>query len=386
MIYLDNAATTRTAPEVVEAMLPYFTEVYGNPGAIYSMGSAGKKAVSMARRAVASVIGAGQGEIYFTSGGTEADNWALKAAAEGCRDKGRHIITTKIEHPAVLRTCDYLEENGYQVTRLDVDRDGLVDPENLKAAIRPDTVLISVMFANNEIGVLEPVGEIGAIARERGILFHTDAVQAFGQVPIDVEEMKIDMLSASAHKLNGPKGVGMLYVRDGLKIGSFVHGGGQESKRRAGTENVPGIVGFGAAADRALRVMEENGRRERELRDYLIERIEAQIPWCRLNGHREKRLPGNVNFSFQFVEGESVLIMLDIKGICASGGSACTSGSREPSHVLSAIGLNSEEARGSLRFTLSAENTKGELDETVEALKDILDRLRGMSFSYISIR
>ncbi len=386
MIYLDNAATTRTAPEVVEAMLPYFTEVYGNPGAIYSMGSAGKKAVSMARRAVASVIGAGQGEIYFTSGGTEADNWALKAAAEGCRDKGRHIITTKIEHPAVLRTCDYLEENGYQVTRLDVDRDGLVDPENLKAAIRPDTVLISVMFANNEIGVLEPVGEIGAIARERGILFHTDAVQAFGQVPIDVEEMKIDMLSASAHKLNGPKGVGMLYVRDGLKIGSFVHGGGQESKRRAGTENVPGIVGFGAAADRALRVMEENGRRERELRDYLIERIEAQIPWCRLNGHREKRLPGNVNFSFQFVEGESVLIMLDIKGICASGGSACTSGSREPSHVLSAIGLNSEEARGSLRFTLSAENTKEELDETVEALKDILDRLRGMSFSYISIR
>lgn len=386
MIYLDNAATTRTAPEVVEAMLPYFREAYGNPGAIYSMGSAGKKAVSMARRAVASVIGAGQGEIYFTSGGTEADNWALKAAAEGCRDKGRHIITTKIEHPAVLRTCDYLEENGYQVTRLDVDRDGLVDPENLKAAIRPDTVLISVMFANNEIGTLEPVGEIGAIARERGILFHTDAVQAFGQVPIDVEEMKIDMLSASAHKLNGPKGVGMLYVRDGLKIGSFVHGGGQERKRRAGTENVPGIVGFGAAADRALRVMEENGRRERELRDYLIERIEAQIPWCRLNGHREKRLPGNVNFSFQFVEGESVLIMLDIKGICASSGSACTSGSREPSHVLSAIGLSSEEARGSLRFTLSAENTKEELDETVEALKDILDRLRGMSFSYISVR
>ena len=386
MIYLDNAATTRTAPEVVEAMLPYFREAYGNPGAIYSMGSAGKKAVSMARRAVASVIGAGQGEIYFTSGGTEADNWALKAAAEGCRDKGRHIITTKIEHPAVLCTCDYLEENGYQVTRLDVDRDGLVDPENLKAAIRPDTVLISVMFANNEIGTLEPVGEIGAIARERGILFHTDAVQAFGQVPIDVEEMKIDMLSASAHKLNGPKGVGMLYVRDGLKIGSFVHGGGQERKRRAGTENVPGIVGFGAAADRALRLMEENGRRERELRNYLIERIEAQIPWCRLNGHREKRLPGNVNFSFQFVEGESVLIMLDIKGICASSGSACTSGSREPSHVLSAIGLSSEEARGSLRFTLSVENTKEELDETVEALKDILDRLRGMSFSYISVR
>ena len=382
MIYLDNAATTKTAPEVVEAMLPYFGEAYGNPSAIYSLGSAGKKAVNEARRSIAKLINAGQEEIYFTAGGTEADNWALKAVAESYGEKGRHIITTKIEHHAVLHTCGYLEKKGFEVTYLDVDQDGLVDLEELKAAIRPDTILISVMYANNEIGTIEPIGEIGAIARERGILFHTDAVQAFGQVPLDVEALKVDLLSASAHKVNGPKGVGMLYIRAGLKLRSFIHGGAQERNRRAGTENVPGIVGFGAAAARAMKLMEEKGRKERELREYLIRSIEKQIPYCRLNGHRERRLPGNVNFSFQFIEGESLLIMLDMKGICASSGSACTSGSLDPSHVLLAIGLKHEEAHGSLRMTLSEDNTVEELDEVVEALKAIVGRLREMSPLY----
>ena len=382
MIYLDNAATTRTAPEVVEAMLPYFTEQYGNPSAIYSLGSAGKKAINGARRTIAAAIGAKPEEIYFTAGGTEADNWALKAAAECCAGKGRHIITTKIEHHAVLHACGYLEKNGYEVTYLDVDRDGILDPEALKEAIRPDTVLISVMFANNEIGTIQPIREIGAIARERGILFHTDAVQAFGQIPIDVEEMHIDMLSASAHKLNGPKGTGMLYIRSGLKIRSFIHGGAQEKGVRAGTENVPGIVGFAAAVRRALSRMEEKAGRERELRDYLIRRIEGEIPYCRLNGHREKRLPGNVNISFRFIEGESLLIMLDMRGVCASSGSACTSGSLDPSHVLLAIGLKHEEAHGSLRMTLSEENTKEELDQVVGHLKEIVQRLRDMSPLY----
>ena len=382
MIYLDNAATTRTAPEVVEAMLPYLTEQYGNPSAIYSLGSAGKKAINEARRTIAAAIGAKPEEIYFTAGGTEADNWALKAAAECCAGKGRHIITTKIEHHAVLHACGYLEKNGYEVTYLDVDRDGILDPESLKEAIRPDTVLISVMFANNEIGTIQPIREIGAIARERGILFHTDAVQAFGQIPIDVEEMHIDMLSASAHKLNGPKGTGMLYIRSGLKIRSFIHGGAQEKGVRAGTENVPGIVGFAAAVRRALSRMEEKAGRERELRDYLIRRIEGEIPYCRLNGHREKRLPGNVNISFRFIEGESLLIMLDMRGVCASSGSACTSGSLDPSHVLLAIGLEHEEAHGSLRMTLSEENTQEELDEVVGHLAEIVQRLRDMSPLY----
>lgn len=382
MIYLDNAATTRTAPEVVEAMLPYFTEQYGNPSAIYSLGSAGKKAINEARRTIAAAIVAKPEEIYFTAGGTEADNWALKAAAECCAGKGRHIITTKIEHHAVLHACGYLEKNGYEVTYLDVDRDGILDPEALKEAIRPDTVLISVMFANNEIGTIQPIREIGAIARERGILFHTDAVQAFGQIPIDVEEMHIDMLSASAHKLNGPKGTGMLYIRSGLKIRSFIHGGAQEKGVRAGTENVPGIVGFAAAVRRALSRTEEKAGRERELRDYLIRRIEGEIPYCRLNGHREKRLPGNVNISFRFIEGESLLIMLDMRGVCASSGSACTSGSLDPSHVLLAIGLEHEEAHGSLRMTLSEENTQEELDEVVGHLAEIVQRLRDMSPLY----
>ena len=382
MIYLDNAATTRTAPEVVEAMLPYFTENYGNPGGIYSLGSAGRKAVNEARRILAGALGARQEEIYFTSGGTEADNWAVKAAAEIRPDRGRHIVTTKIEHNAVLNACRYLEEQGFEVTYLDVDENGMVAPGRLKAALRPDTILISVMAANNEIGSIQPIGQIGAIARERDILFHTDAVQAFGQIPLDVEALKIDLLSASAHKMNGPKGVGMLYIRSGIELPAFVHGGAQERSRRAGTENVPGIVGFGAAVKRALGSMEERAERETQLRDHLIRRIESEIPFCRLNGHRSKRLPGNVSFSFSYVDGESVLIMLDMAGICASSGSACTSGSPDPSHVLLAIGLKHEEARGSLRLTLSGENTREELDTAVDSLKEIIQRLRDMSPLY----
>lgn len=382
MIYLDNAATTKTAPEVVQAMLPYFTENYGNPSTIYSLGSASKKAVNEARRTIAGAIGARQEEIYFTAGGSEADNWALKATAEAYESKGKHIITTKIEHHAILHTCEYLEKRGFEVTYLNVDKDGLVDPEELKNAIRPDTILISVMFANNEIGTIEPIKEIGAIAKERGVLFHTDAVQAFGQVPINVDEMNIDMLSASGHKLNGPKGIGFLYIRSGLKLRSFIHGGGQERSRRAGTENVPGIVGLGAATARALAIMEEKAKKETELRDYLISRIEKEIPYCRLNGHRTRRLPGNVNFSFLYIEGESMLIMLDMKGICASSGSACTSGSLDPSHVLLAIGLKHEEAHGSLRMTLSEENTKEEIDTVVDNLKQIVNKLRDMSPLY----
>ncbi len=382
MIYLDNGATTKTAPEVVEAMLPYFTENFGNPGGIYSLGSAGKKAVNQARRTLAEMIGARPEEIYFTSGGTESDNWAIKAAAEGCAQKGRHIITTKIEHHAVLHTCMDLEKRGFEVTYLEVDGYGRVEPEALEKAIRPDTVLISVMAANNEIGTLEPIGEIGRLARERGILFHTDAVQALGQIPMNVEELCVDMLSASAHKLGGPKGVGMLYVRSGLKIPSFLHGGAQERGRRAGTENVPGIVGFGAAAARAMRIMKDKTVREIELRDYLISRIEDEIPYCRLNGHRTDRLPGNVNISFSFVEGESVLIALDMKGICASSGSACTSGALDPSHVLLAIGLEQSEAQGALRFTLSEENTVEEIDTVVDCLKQSVARFREISPSY----
>lgn len=378
MIYLDNAATTKLAPEAVEAMLPYFTENFGNPSAVCSLGSAAKKAVNRARRTIAGALGAKQEEIYFTSGGTEADNWALKAAAEAYESRGRHIVTTKIEHHAVLHTCAYLEKKGFEVTYLDVDEDGLVDLQALRAAIRPDTILVSIMFANNEVGTIEPIAEIGAIVHERGVLFHTDAVQAFGQVPINVDKLHMDMLSASGHKVNGPKGIGFLYIRSGLKLGPFIHGGAQERNLRAGTENVPGIAGMEAAVARALRIMKEKTARETELRDYLIERIEREIPDCRLNGHRTKRLPGNVNFSFRYVEGESVLIMLDMEGICASSGSACTSGATDPSHVLLALGLNHEEAHGSLRLTLSEENTREELDIVVERMKVILRKLREM--------
>ena len=378
MIYLDNAATTKTAPQAVEAMLPYFFEQYGNPSAVYSLGSSAKKAINRAKRTIAGAIGAKQEEIYFTSGGTEADNWALKAAAGAFAGKGRHIITTRIEHHAILHTCEYLQKAGYEITYLEVDSEGLVDPAGLRAAIRPDTILISVMFANNEVGTIEPIAEIGAIAREKGILFHTDAVQAFGQIPIDVEALHIDMLSASGHKMNGPKGIGFLYIRSGIKLGPLLHGGAQERNRRAGTENVPGIVGMEAATVQAMKGMEEKAARESRLRDYLIERIEKEIPHCRLNGHRTKRLPGNVNFSFLCAEGESILIMLDLKGICASSGSACTSGALDPSHVLLALGLKQEEASGSLRLTLSEENTREELDYVVESLKEIVGRLREM--------
>lgn len=382
MIYLDNAATTRTAPEVVEAMLPFFSENYGNASSIYGLGSASKKALNQARRTLAEALGARQEEIYFTAGGSEADNWALKAAAEAYKDRGKHIVTTQIEHHAVLHTCEYLEKQGYEVTYVGVDENGIVRLEELEAVIRPDTILISVMFANNEVGTLQPIKEIGQISHERGILFHTDAVQAFGQLPIRVDELHIDMLSASAHKVNGPKGVGCLYIRSGLKLGSFIHGGAQERSRRAGTENVPGIVGFGKAIERAVAIMPEKIEREKRLRDYLIDRIYEEIPYCRLNGDRDRRLPGNVNFSFQFVEGESVLIMLDMKGICASSGSACTSGALDPSHVLLAMGLSHELAHGSLRLTLSEENTEEEMDAVVEALKEILGKLRAMSPLY----
>ena len=382
IIYLDNAATTKTAPEVVEAMLPYFSEHYGNPSSIYSLGTESKKAVSGVRESIAKSLGAATNEIYFTAGGSEADNWAIKATAEAYAQKGKHIITSAIEHHAVLHTCEYLEKRGFEVTYVGVDENGILKLDELEKAIRPDTILISVMFANNEIGTIQPIKEIGRIAKEHGVLFHTDAVQAYGQLPINVDEYQIDMLSASAHKLNGPKGIGFLYIRKGLKTRSFIHGGAQERSRRAGTENVPGIVGLGAASERAFARMEEKTKKEIELRDYLIRRIEEEVPYCRLNGDRTRRLPNNVNFSFRFVEGESLLIMLDMRGICASSGSACTSGSLDPSHVLLAIGLPHEIAHGSLRLTLSEENTKEELDTTVEAIKEIVARLRDMSPLY----
>ena len=381
-IYLDNAATTKTAPEVVDAMLPYFNQFYGNPSSIYSLAAESKKAVTDAREIIAESLGAKAQDIYFTAGGSESDNWALKAAAEAYASKGKHIITSAIEHHAILHTCEYLEKQGYEVTYVGVDENGILKLDELKAAIRPDTILISVMFANNEIGTIQPIKEIGEIAKEHGILFHTDAVQAYGQLPIDVEEYHIDMLSASGHKLNGPKGIGFLYIRKGLKLRSLIHGGAQERSRRAGTENVPGIVGLGAAASRAMSTMRQRTEYEIGLRDYLISEIEAKIPYCRLNGDRHNRLPNNVNFSFQFIEGESLLIMLDMKGICASSGSACTSGSLDPSHVLLAIGLPHEIAHGSLRLTISEETTKEDIDFTVAAVAEIVEKLRAMSPLY----
>ena len=382
MIYLDNAATTRTNPEIVKAMLPYFSEYYGNPSSVYSFSNYSKEAVEKAREQVAKAIGANKEEIYFTAGGSESDNWALTATAEAYQKKGRHIITSKIEHHAVLHTCQYLEKRGFEVTYLDVDEYGIVDLEQLKSAIRPDTILISIMFANNEIGTIQPVKEIGEIAREHGILFHTDAVQAFGHVPICVADLNISMLSASGHKLNGPKGIGFLYIRKGIKTRSFIHGGAQERKRRAGTENVPGIVGLGLAAEMAVQSMEERAKKEAALRDYLIDRILEEVPYVRVNGHRTKRLPNNVNLAFQFIEGESLLIMLDMAGICGSSGSACTSGSLDPSHVLLAIGLPHEIAHGSLRLTLSEENTREEMDYTAKKIKEFVERLRSMSPLY----
>lgn len=382
IIYLDNAATTPMDSDVLESMLPFMREQYGNPSAIYSMGSSAKKAVNQAKRRIAAILNAKQEEIFFTAGGTEADNWALKMVMETYRYKGRHLITTAIEHHAILHTCRYLETQGVEVTYLGVDEDGVIDLEELKQAIRPDTVLISVMFANNEVGTVEPIREIGEIARERGILFHTDAVQAFGQVPIDTEEMHIDLLSASGHKINGPKGVGFLYIRSGLELHSMLHGGAQESGRRAGTENVPGIAGMAVAAQKAADNMKTKGAAEMKLRDYLIDKIEREIPYCRLNGHRTKRLPGNVNFSFRFIQGESLVLMLDRKGICASSGSACTSGELNPSHVLLALGRNEEEAEGALRITLSEKNSMEEMEFVVECLKEAVQKLRSISTQY----
>ena len=382
LIYMDNAATTPVKPEVLDAMLPYFTEKFGNPSSIYSISSENKKAITDAREVIAKTINTTPENIYFTAGGSESDNWALKATADVYASKGKHIITTKIEHHAILHTCEYLETKGFEITYLDVDENGLVKLDELTAAIRPDTILISVMFANNEIGTIEPIAEIGKIAHEHGVLFHTDAVQAYTQVPIDVEAMNIDMMSTSGHKINGPKGIGFLYIRKGVKIKSFIHGGAQERHRRAGTENVTGIIGLAKAAEIATANMKERTAEEIKVRDHLIERIEKEIPYAKLNGDRVKRLPNNVNFSFQFVEGESMLILLDSKGICASSGSACTSGSLDPSHVLLAIGLPHEIAHGSLRLTISDQITMEDADYVVDNLKEIVNHLREVSPLY----
>lgn len=381
-IYLDNAATTRLSEEVLQEMLPWFCDNYANPSAIYTFAGEAKKAVEKAREQAAVLIGAKRNEIYFTAGGSESDNWAIRAVAETLADKGKHIITSKIEHHAVLHTCEYLEKQGYEVTYLDVDAEGKVSPEALQRAVRPDTILISVMAANNEIGTLEPLAKIGEIARERGVLFHTDAVQAYGHIPLDVEKLHIDLLSASGHKLNGPKGVGILYCRENMRLCPLIHGGAQERGRRAGTLNVPGIVGFGKAAQLAGERMQEKAARETALRDYLIDRVLTEIPYSRLNGHRQDRLSNNASFCFRFIEGESLLILLDQQGICGSSGSACTSGALDPSHVLLAIGLPHEIAHGSLRLTLSEENTEEELSYVVETLKEIVERLRSMSPLY----
>ena len=381
-IYMDNAATTQVYPEVFDAMKPYFTEFYGNPSSIYSFAGNSKKAVEDARKTIADFLGARTEEIYFTGGGSESDNWALKATADAYANKGKHIITSKIEHHAILHTCEYLEKKGFEVTYLDVDENGFVNPADVEKAIRPDTILVSIMTANNEIGTIEPIAEIGKIAKDHGVLFHTDAVQAFGHIPMNVDEMNIDMLSASGHKINGPKGIGIMYIRKGVKIGSFVHGGAQERQRRAGTHNVPGIVGIGKAVELARDNMKERMEYETKLRDHLISRVMEEIPYAKLNGDKVKRLPNNVNVCFRFIEGESMLILLDQNGVCGSSGSACTSGSLDPSHVLLAIGLPHEIAHGSLRLTLSEETTKEEIDYTVDCLKKIVEKLRAMSPLY----
>lgn len=382
LIYLDNAATTAVHEEVIEAMLPYFAQNYGNPSSVYGLGRASKSAIEQARKIIADSIHANPEEIYFTAGGTEADNWAIKATAEAYAPKGKHIITSAIEHHAVLCTCNYLEKHGYEVTYIDVDAEGVIKLDELQAAIREDTTLISIMLANNEIGTIQPIKEIGEIAKKHDVLFHTDAVQVYGQLPIDVKEWGIDMLSASGHKLNGPKGSGFLYIRKGLKTRSFIHGGAQERKRRAGTENIPGIVGLGKAAEIAMDTMQTRTEKEAQMRDYLMDKLLSNIPYSFLNGHKQKRLPNNTNISFQFIEGEAMLMMLDSAGICASSGSACTSGSLDPSHVLLAIGLPHEMAHGSLRLTLSEKNTMKELDYVVEKLTAIVARLREMSPLY----
>jgi len=381
-IYFDHAATTPTKPEVLEAMIPYFTQNFGNPSSVYQIARINNKAVDDARVSVAKLVGARPNEIIFTSGGTESDNWAIKGTAARVNRKGNHIITTKIEHHAVLHTCEYLERHGYEVTYLDVDEDGLVTPEQVEAAIKDTTILISIMYANNEIGVIMPIKEIGKVAKAHKVTFHTDAVQAMGQEKIDVEELGVDMLSLSGHKIYGPKGIGALYIRRGTKLCPLFHGGAQERGRRGGTENVPGIVGLAKALELAYADLDAKNNRIKEIRDYIIDGILTRIPYARLNGHPTKRLPNNVNISFEFVEGESLLLLLDMSGIAASSGSACTSGSLDPSHVMLAIGLPHEKAHGSIRITLGEANTMEEADKLLEKLPAIVQRMRDMSPLY----
>jgi cysteine desulfurase len=382
IIYMDHSATTCTKREVLEAMIPYFSEHFGNPSSIYSIAGDSKKAIDAAREQVAKALGADPSEIYFTSGGSESDNWAIKGVAFANRKRGNHLITSAIEHHAVLHTCQYLEKEGFTVTYLPVDKYGMIDPADLKKAITEKTILISVMFANNEIGTIEPVAELGAIAHDHKVYFHTDAVQVIGNVRVDVKAQNIDLLSLSAHKFYGPKGTGALYIKKGVKIDNLIHGGGQERKRRAGTENIAGIVGLGKAIELATTDIDGHSRRIRGMRDRLLEGILAKIPAARLNGHPEKRLPGNINISFEFIEGESMLLWLDDEGICASTGSACTSGSLEPSHVLLATGLPVEISHGSLRLTLGDMNTEQDVDFVLEILPKVVSRLRDMSPLY----
>lgn len=376
VIYLDNAATTRVKDEVLQVMEQYFTTFYSNPAAHYGLAAKAKEAIEAARKQVADLIHAKPEEIYFTSGGSESDNWVLQAVERLPHARGKHIIVSAIEHHAILRTCAYLWQNGVNVTYLPVNEDGFVSPDDVRNAIRKDTVLISVMTANNEIGTIQPVAEIGAIAHEQGVLFHTDAVQAFGHEPIDVEAEHIDLLSASGHKLGGPKGIGILYIRNGVDLPPLIHGGAQERGKRAGTSNVPGIVGLGKAAEIAARDLENNNEYEKKLRDYFIQRVLTEIPDTKLNGSNTKRLANNINIQFTGVDGESLLILLDHEGIAASAGSACNAGSNEPSHVLTAIGLSARDAKSSLRFTLSEETTKEELDFVIESLKRVIQDLR----------
>ena len=366
----------------MDAMIPFMTENFANPSSIHGFGLSCSVVCEDARKKIAKVINAKENEIYFTSGGSESDNWAIKSVAYSRKDKGRHIITSKIEHPAVLHTCEFLAREGYEVTFIDVDDQGVIKIDELEKAIRPDTILITVMYANNEIGTIQPIKEIGAIAHTKGIIFHTDAVQAYGHVPIDVEAENIDLLSASAHKIHGPKGIGMLYMRNSVKLPPLIHGGPHERKRRAGTLNVPGIVGFAKAAELAAENMNETMEKVTKMRNHLMDRMLKEIPYSKLNGHKDKRLPGNLNISFRFVEGESLLMLVDRKGISASTGSACASGTLDPSHVLLAIGLPHEIAHGSLRMTLSEDNTTEELDYTVDAVKEVVEKLRGMSPLY----
>ncbi|MCK9268151.1 MAG: cysteine desulfurase NifS [Alkaliphilus sp.] len=384
--YFDYAATTPVKKEVLEEMLPFFNADFGNPSSIYNIGRRGKNAVDIARDRIAKTLNSKSEEIFFTGGGSESDNWAIKGVAFANRDKGNHIITSKIEHHAVLQTCKYLEREGFEVTYLSVDKYGLVSTDDLKNAIRDNTILISIMYANNEIGTIQPIKELAGIAKEKGIIFHTDAVQAYGNEIIDVEDLGIDLLSVSAHKIYGPKGVGALYIRKGTKIHKLIHGGGQEKMRRAGTENTPGIVGFGKAAEMAYENIEEHIERLTGLRDKLIDGIITKIEHTELNGHPTKRLPGNVNISFEFIEGEALLLSLDMEGIAASSGSACTSGSLNPSHVLTATGLTHEKAHGSLRLTLGDFTTEDEIDYVIEKLQPIVNRLRNMSPLYENVR